>query len=203
MVGSIFKKALLEETGRSWEQWIAVMEQRVDHTWTHEQAVRFLTEECGMQPEWSELAASMFEQKLGRKPVGHSADAGFQIGVRRTFPISLEQAWHVLISEDGVSKWFGELPSYSLQAGQSIRSKDGVAGEVRVFKPYSHLRMSWQREEWDGSSTLQIRVLPASGGKTTISFHQEKLDDLYMRELMRRHWEHVLDLLSPSCKVSL
>jgi uncharacterized protein YndB with AHSA1/START domain len=36
-------------------------------------------------------------------------------------------------------------------------------------------RLQWQPPEWSSHSILQIRLTPKAEGKTTISFHQEKL----------------------------
>jgi hypothetical protein len=55
--------------------------------------------------------------------------------------------------------------------------------------------MKWQRHDWEHASTLQIYVLSSAAGKTTVSFHQEKLDDLYMREVMKQHWEQAADAI--------
>ena len=196
MAGAIFRSALHEHTGKKWERWVAELQQIAEPDWTHEEIVDYLTADGGMSAEWSEITAVMYEWLLGRKPVGLTADVGFQIGVRRTLPFSLEEAWDLLISKEGVGLWLGETASYRLQAGLSLLAEDGTSAQLRVFKPVSHIRMSWQRMEWDNPSALQIRVLPVSGGNTTISFHQEKLEDPYIREIMRQHWEHVTDRLN-------
>lgn len=54
--------------------------------------------------------------------------------------------------------------------------------------------MTWQPAGWSGPSTLQVTVVPASGG-ATIAFHQEKLSDEATREQMRARWQHALDRL--------
>ena len=40
--------------------------------------------------------------------------------------------------------------------------------------------MSYNKPEWENSSTLQIRFIPLKN-KTTISFHLEKIKDLEQR----------------------
>ncbi|WP_028553079.1 SRPBCC family protein [Paenibacillus sp. UNC451MF] len=130
------------------------------------------------------------------KPVGQTATAGFQIGVRRTLNMSKEQAWELLTSATGLKLWLGDLETLNLEAGHPYTAYDGTSGEMRVVKPYAQLRMTWQRKDWAKPSTLQIRLLPASGNKTTISFHQEKLADLHAREEMKMRWESVLSRLS-------
>lgn len=128
----------------------------------------------------------------GRKPVGQTASVGFQIGVRRTFPITREDAWHFLTSQEGLRLWLGDIETLELVAGHKYQSKDGTSGELRVVKPFEQLRMTWKKKEWEKPSTLQIRILPGSADKTTISFHQEKLEALNIREEMKSRWEAVL-----------
>lgn len=130
-----------------------------------------------------------------QKPVGLTAAAGFQVGVRRTLPITQEEAWRLLISPEGLSLWLGEVETLELARGTAFATREGNHGELRVVKPMHQLRMSWQRAGWSASSTLQIRLLPTKQGGTTISFHQEKLKDLYAREQMKAHWEDVLHRL--------
>lgn len=126
-------------------------------------------------------------------PVGKTAAAGFQVGVRRTFPLSPQEAWDLLASSEGMKYWIGVVDGLELLPGQTFVSREGTAGELRVVKPQEQLRMKWQRAGWKHPSTLQIRIIPASPGKTTISFHQEKLEDMHARETMKKYWEAALD----------
>jgi uncharacterized protein YndB with AHSA1/START domain len=71
---------------------------------------------------------------------------------------------------------------------------DSSQGEVRVFEPNSHLRITWQPQGWQRASLIQVRVMPAKTG-TTISFHQEHLPGSAEREQRRTHFEAVLDKL--------
>lgn len=137
------------------------------------------------------------EKKSGNgaaaKSIGKTAAAGFQIGVRRTFPLSPQEAWDLLASSEGMKYWIGVVDGLELLPGQTFASREGTTGELRVVKPPEQLRMRWQLAGWEHPSTLQIRILPASPGKTTISFHQEKLEDMHARETMKKYWDAALD----------
>ncbi|GLC88595.1 SRPBCC family protein [Lysinibacillus piscis] len=124
--------------------------------------------------------------------VGQTKSVGFQIGVRRTFPISQEKAWQLITSEEGLHLWLGEGANVILQAGQHYMTKTGE-GEIRIVKPLQQLRLTWQTEGWEKPSTIQIRIISQASDKTTISFHQEKLPNQEAREVMKRHWETVLE----------
>jgi uncharacterized protein YndB with AHSA1/START domain len=130
------------------------------------------------------------------KPVGQTASVGFQIGVRRTLPLSQEQAWTLLTSREGLRLWLGELEELPTAPRTPYMTQEGTAGELRVIKPKEQLRLTWQPQRWSTPSSLQIRLLPAAEGKTTISFHQEKLIDAEVRESMKQRWEDVLSKLT-------
>ncbi|UQZ85080.1 hypothetical protein SK3146_04363 [Paenibacillus konkukensis] len=134
------------------------------------------------------------------KLVGKTKDAGFQIGVRRTLPITKEEAWERLMSPDGLKLWLGDIDELKLEKGQLYGTSDGSSGEVRVVKPQEQLRMTWQRKGWEQPSTVQIRLLSASTG-TTVSFHQEKLADSAVREEMKLRWERAIAGLSEAAGV--
>ena len=135
---------------------------------------------------------SSFPRHPDGKLVGQTASAGFQIGVRRTLPISRQEAWDYMMSPEGLRLWIGDVQALGLQPGRAYESKEGNRGEMRVVKLHEQLRLTWQPERWERSSTLQIRFLPAASGKTTISFHQEKLDGPTQREEMKLFWEDVI-----------
>lgn len=133
---------------------------------------------------------------------GQTKDVGFEIGVRRTFPVSIEQAWNILFSDEGLKLWLGDIPSADFIANERYRTKERTEGVVKVFKPNSHVRFTWKKIEWDNISTVQIRVIEAKGG-TTISFHQENLLGSVQRDEMRKHWEEILEKIAEKLQVSV
>lgn len=127
------------------------------------------------------------------KPVGMTASVGFQIGVRRTLPFFQEEAWELLTSTRGRKLWLGDAASVEFVKGHKFVTREGTTGEFRVVKPLEQLRLTWQPASFPNTSTLQIRLLSADNpGKTTISFHQEKLDSAEQRGEMKAHWEEVI-----------
>ncbi|GIP36602.1 SRPBCC domain-containing protein [Paenibacillus sp. J2TS4] len=195
MAGSTFKQAVKEATQCTWEEWIMKLEKSVDPLWSHEQIKNHICRQYEISEEWAEWIATMYGQIMGRTPVGVTKDAGVQIGVRKTLAISKERVWNFLTSQEGLSLWIGEDPSFRLQAGQEFASKEGVSGKMTVLVPFQKLRMQWKRPEWDKPSRLQIILLSTNSGKTTIAIHQEMLEDVYVRELMKNHWEEMIDII--------
>jgi len=195
MAGSIFRQDVQEATGFAWSDWVGKLDGTVDRTWSNEQIKNHIVEQYGVTGEWAEWIALLYGQLLGRIPVGVTKDAGVQIGVRKTLAASRERVWDFLVSEAGMKLWIGDVRPFPLQVGQTFESEDGVTGKLTVVIPQQKLRMTWKRLQWDSPSRLQIYVLDAKSGKTTVSFHQEMLEDVYMREMMRRHWENAAEKL--------
>lgn len=125
--------------------------------------------------------------------VGKTADAGYQIGVRRTLPCGEEALWSLLLSPAGQAIWLGG--AIELDAGARYTLDDGTTGQVNVYKPWSHLRLTWQPQGWARPSTVQVRVMAARRG-TTLSFHQEYLANGDARSAMKAHWEGVIERLA-------
>lgn len=128
-------------------------------------------------------------------PTGLTKDSGWQIGVRRTLPLDRETAWELLISDRGLALWLGEISQIDLVEEGSYTLVNGMSGEFRVFKPYSHLRLTWQPPDWPRPSTIQVRVIP-KGEKAVIAFHQEHMPSEAARVERRAHFKGALDSLS-------
>jgi len=122
---------------------------------------------------------------------GKTKDAGYQVGVRRTFPVTVHDAWDYLFSEKGIQTWLGYHYEIKWQRNQQYTTKYGTHICIRTYKDLSHVRLKYQKKDWDNNSTIQLRVLYAKTG-TTISFHQEKLLDELQRNEMKTHWDRVL-----------
>jgi uncharacterized protein YndB with AHSA1/START domain len=125
--------------------------------------------------------------------VGKTADVGYQIGVRRTLPCGEEALWSLVLSPEGQAIWLGG--AIELADGARYALDNGTTGQVRVYKPWSHIRLTWQPQGWARPSTVQVRVTAASSG-TTLSFHQEHLADSAARSAMKAHWERVIEQLA-------
>ena len=79
------------------------------------------------------------------KNIGQTKDVGFQFGIRKTFPISIENAWDFLFTDKGINVWLGEL-AHELEIKKPYKTNDGIEGLVRVLKPYSHIRLNWKKK---------------------------------------------------------
>ena len=124
--------------------------------------------------------------------VGKTKDAGWEVGVRRTVPASVEVVWDFLL-EDGLPLWLGET-TLVLEKGADYETNDDIRGSILGVTPGFRIRLTWQPGEWDHDSTLQLSVKESATG-TTISFHQERLSGREERKIMLGHWKDVVQQL--------
>ena len=125
--------------------------------------------------------------------IGKTADAGYQIGVRRTLAAPEERVWAVLLSPEGLRIWLGGVTP--LEAGSRFSFANGTRGEIRVYREWSHVRLTWHPAHLPAPSVVQVRVIPARTG-TTLSFHQEQLGGPEERAAAKIHWEQVIARLT-------
>jgi uncharacterized protein YndB with AHSA1/START domain len=127
-------------------------------------------------------------------PGGKTKTAGWEIGVSRTVPVGEEEVWALLTSPEGAAIWLGTGVAIPARPGDGYQTGDGTFGEWRSFRPLDRMRLTWRPPGWDHESTVQVTVRgDASGAKTVIRFHQERLLDADERERQRAHWSHVMD----------
>jgi uncharacterized protein YndB with AHSA1/START domain len=192
----VSSKAVKAATGKSWDEWLDNLRQAETTPTHHRELVAHLGEVFHLSPWWRQQVALAYEEAEGQRTVGLSAGAGYEIGARRTLPITLEEAWARLTSIQGVAAWLGAVHPFLSVEGGRYRAAGAAAGEFRVVKPAQLLRLTWLPPGWSKPSTIQVRLLPAGPGKTVISFHQENLPDEAARRERRQHWQAALAFLA-------
>ena len=125
-------------------------------------------------------------------PVGLTKKTGWQIGVRRIIDVLPDKLWNFIVSSEGLGMWLGMVDEFAWIEKAQYQLSDGTHGEVRVYKPYSHVRLTWHPPAYPRASTIQVRVISQSG-RSILAFHQERLPDKQAREDRRVFFQKVLD----------
>jgi uncharacterized protein YndB with AHSA1/START domain len=188
----ISNAAVHKATGRGWDEWFALLDAAGARDWSHKEIVAWLAANAELSGWWRQSVAVAFEKAAGKRVLGETADAGFQVGVRITVEAPLEAAWDALVSPAGKALWL-RSETTELVPGAAYEAPDGTEGEVRVVKPPNRIRFTHRRKGAAAASTVQIALVRSAEAKTAITYHHEKLRDLDERELMRRHWKAVAE----------
>lgn len=132
---------------------------------------------------------------MRRAEVGHTRDAGWQIGVSKTIDRPLEEVWAFITSPPGVAIWLGDGVTLLPDPGAGYETTTGTRGETRSFHERNRIRLTWQPPDWPHDTTLQLAVSTTGTGKTRLVIHQERLTNATEREQQRRHWQAVVTTL--------
>lgn len=129
------------------------------------------------------------------RQVGHTRDAGWQIGVSKTVDHPVEDVWSFITSPAGIAIWLGDGVTVLSELGEGYETTDGVRGETRSFRELDRLRLTWQPPGWRHDTTLQLTVSAAGAGRARLGVHQERLANAEERERQRTHWRGVINAL--------
>ncbi|MGH3040313.1 MAG: SRPBCC domain-containing protein [Gaiellaceae bacterium] len=204
MYGRISSESVREATGRDWEEWLEVLDSAGAADWTHKEIVAHLKREYPKVSAWWRQSLTVgYEQARGKRAVGETADAGFQVGVQRSVATTPTEAWELLTSRPEL--WLGEGASVAFDQGARYDvppggGDPGASGEIRVVQPGDRLRMTWQPQNWEAPATLQVTLSTSESGKTAITFHMEKLPDADAREAMRERWREALERIAATTR---
>lgn len=179
-----------EATGSDWATWFAHLDKTGART--HKALVAEL-EASGVESGWWQQSIAVeYEKARGLRKEGETTYAGFQVGVRRTFPVTTGELWELLLGQEGLKAWLGA--DLRPEPGARWQSAD-AAGAVRTVAPGQRLRLTFQPAGRADPTTLQLTVSEAKTG-ATLTFHHEKLADTDEREAMRAHWKSALARLA-------
>jgi uncharacterized protein YndB with AHSA1/START domain len=188
----ISDEAVHKATGRVWSEWVRWLDEQEAAALSHKEIVALLRERGEVESAWWQQSIAVgYERARGLREFGQRRDAGFEIGVQRTVPLSADEAWRRLTGPDGVRAWLGDAPSLRLEVGEAYRLADGTAGEVRIVAEGERVRITRHPNGWARASTIQIRVTP-KGEKSVIAFHEENLPDAEAREARRAHFQEAI-----------
>ena len=138
--------------------------------------------------------ARAYTKEGSKRMIGLTKDSGWQIGVRKALPVSLQKACEFLISRDALCVWLGDLQELKIVKGTEFQLDDGTRGTITVFKPNSHIRLIWQPLEYTHPAIIQVRLISA-GTKTVFAFHQEQLPSAEAREIHKVFFKQAIEKL--------
>jgi hypothetical protein len=168
--------SLKEKTGKTWKEWLAILDKAGASKLSHQEIVKFLHAEHGVGPWWQQMVTVAYEEARGLREK-HQKPEGFQISVSRTVNTSLTRLFKSVANEKARSVWLVE---------------EGLV--VRKATANKSMRVTWN----DGKSSLEISFLPKGEDKSQIVVQHSKLPDAKSSARMKSYWNLALDRLRSS-----
>lgn len=161
--------AIRTKTGKTWSQWITVLDRVKALDKPHKEIAAWLRTECGLSAWWSQTVTVGYEQAKGLR-VLHQKPTGFEISVSRTFGISPKQAFAAW-SNGRARRSFLDEP-LSLRTSTSAKS------------------LRFNRED---GTIIEVRIYPKSADKCQVTVQHSRLRSAASASSMKKYWATILD----------
>jgi uncharacterized protein YndB with AHSA1/START domain len=159
-----------QATGRSNEQWFALLDEWGAAERTHAEIARWLADQEGVSNWWSQMVTVAYEQVRGRR-LPHERPDGFTITASKTVAVPVADLFAAVSDDTRRARW---LPDAPLRLRTSTAPKSA--------------RYDWE----DGATRVNVGFTARSDTTSTIALSHERLPDPDAAEEMKRWWRERL-----------
>ena len=119
--------AVRKATGKGWDAWFALLDSEGAAALPHKQVARLLHDKGYIASGWwCQMVTVEYERARGKRVLGGTESAGFQIGVQKTLPLSPVRSLGLSLSEPaGRALWLGTVPDLRWEKGAAYAISRG------------------------------------------------------------------------------
>jgi uncharacterized protein YndB with AHSA1/START domain len=169
-------EAVMRATGKSWAEWLALLDAAGGREMNHKQLVAHLRAYTGVSSWWQQQLTVGYEQSRGLRARHQMAD-GYQISRSRTVAAPAAAVYHAWADDVTCARW---LP-------------DAVF-TVRKATPPKSLRLTWAGAAGTDGTVVEV-ALADKGDRTAVTVQHNKLPDAAAAERMKAYWAEALGRL--------
>jgi hypothetical protein len=165
-IGLVSDETIARRTGRSWADWIALLDEWDATSRTHTEIARHVNEELGVPGWWAQTVTVGYERARGLR-VLHERPDGFSVTASKTVAVPVERLFAAVT--DPAWPEPGALRPRTAQPGKSARF------------------------DWQDTPTRVTCWLEAKGdAKSTVALEHAKLPDALVADELKRYWRERL-----------
>jgi hypothetical protein len=124
--------AVQRATGKTWDEWLALLDAWGGTTHTHTEIARHVYETYGIDGWWAQSVTVGYERARGMRAL-HERPDGFAMNASKTFAVPVERLFAAFVEQDERGRWLEavELRNRTNQPHKSARF-DVLPGETRL-----------------------------------------------------------------------
>jgi hypothetical protein len=124
--------AIQRATGKSWDEWFALLDSWQGTTHNHTEIARHVYETYGIDGWWAQSVTVGYERARGMRAL-HERPDGFSMNASKTFPVPVERLFEAFVEQDERERWLEAVDLYNRtsQPHKSARF-DVLPGETRL-----------------------------------------------------------------------
>lgn len=168
-----------ENTGRGWDDWVAVIDAGPGREASHATIAAWLVEVHGVDGWWAQGVTVGYERLTGRRLAGQMKDGTFSVSRSKTLSMD---------GDEFRERLHGDAARAALPPGLSAAPRSKPTTKAPKFS-------LTDADSGEDLGTLQFRMEPASAGLKLVVTH-EKLTDPEAAERWKQHWADWLEDLA-------
>ena len=172
-LASMSDATISEKTGRTWEEWVRVLDRHDAMQLRHRDIAALVNTEYQIDGWWSQSVTVGYERIKGLRARGQRLDGSYEASKSRTFNVPVATLFEAWADPDLRKRWLKE---------------PGV--KVRTATAPKSMRLGWA----DGT-IVAVWFDSKGGSKSTVALAHTKLPDRETAERLKRHWSERLDAL--------
>ena len=195
-IGITKTESVMKHTNKNWDEWVEILSKVGAHQWAFKEIVAFLKKKYKLTPWWQYVITMGYEIHIGRRMEGQNQKGRYTVTATKTAPLGQKKLWTFLTSEEGLNIWLKPLSPVNFKAKTSFEVPGEIYGEIRTMKAPTRARLSWNDQDWDKTTFVQLYLAPRNKDKCLLAFQHENLMDARAKEKMRLYWKGVMDELA-------
>jgi hypothetical protein len=162
-------KAVIAKTGKSWEEWLDLLDAAGAQQMSHKEIVAYLNKHHSLKPWWQQSVTVTYEKARGLREK-HQRPEGYSISASKTFPERLDELFRVWNEEELRTQWLPDAPLSILKAtpGKSMRIR------------------------WEPASRIDVYFTGKGENKSQVSVQHSQLASAEEAELLKQYWRQAL-----------
>lgn len=164
--GGISDEAVRKATGKTWVQWLKLLDSAGCKKLGHKEIVAVISERC---PEiggwWTQMVTVGYEQARGLRQK-HEKPEGFEIGASKTINVRIGKAFEAWTNERTRAKWLDEPI------------------EIRKATKDKSVRITWS----DGKTHVEVNFWDKGPAKCQVAVQHRKLKNAKDAEAKKNFW---------------
>lgn len=170
----ISSDAVKKATGKSWEEWFALLDKDGCKKLDHKGIVAVLGKKHKVGPWWQQMVTVGYEQARGLR-VAHQKTDGFSVSRSKTLPVPTADAFAAWHDKRKRAKWLKD---------------DGIT--IRKATENKSIRITWI----DGKTSVEVMFYAKGKDKCQVSVQHSKLKDKKTATKMKAYWGERMDALA-------
>ena len=172
-IAGVSSDAVRKATGKTWPQWLALLDRAGAKKMSHQEIVAHLREKHGVGGWWQQMLTVGYEQARQKRQKGQMPD-GFQVSATKTVAASLADLYAAWADESLRARWLGRRP---------LSVPRATAGKS--------MRLAWSRGKQE--SSVSVNFYGKGAGKSQVSLEHSRLAGAAEAEKIKEFWRKALE----------